>query len=148
MSVTSGLMSSEKDYWETPQALFDELDAEFGFTLDVASTDANAKCPVHFTEATDGLSADWGGQRVFCNPPYGRQVAAWVEKCHRESMKPGTLVVALLAARTDTRWFHDHIYGKAEVRFLRGRVRFELGGVPQGSAPFPSMVVVWRCGDR
>lgn len=82
-----------------------------------------------------------GGYRVFCNPPYGRAIAAWVRKCYEESRKPGTLVVMLIPARTDTSYFHDYIYHKAELRFVRGRLHFNEA--PQG-APFPSMVVVFK----
>ena len=82
-----------------------------------------------------------GGQIVFCNPPYGRAIGAWVKKCYEESRKPNTLVVMLIPARTDTSYFHDYIYHKAELRFIRGRLHFNEA--PQG-APFPSMVVVFR----
>ena len=78
---------------------------------------------------------------MFCNPPYGREIGKWVRKCYEESRKPDTVVVMLVPARTDTRWFHSYIYHKAEIRFVRGRLKF--GGSKQG-APFPSMVVVFR----
>ena len=81
-----------------------------------------------------------GGQVVFCNPPYGRELPKWVKKCYEESLN-GSLVVMLIPARTDTRWFHDYIYGKAEIRFIKGRLKF---GNAKQSAPFPSMVVVYR----
>lgn len=82
-----------------------------------------------------------GGERVFCNPPYGRAIGEWVRKCSEEAKKPGTLVVLLIPARTDTAYFHDYIYRKArEVRFLRGRLRF---GGATNSAPFPSMIVIF-----
>lgn len=123
----SGYMQTAKrDDWETPQGLFDELDAVYRFTLDPCSTDANAKCAKHYTLQDDGLAKSWAGERVFVNPPYGRAIAPWVRKCAEES--DGALVVALLPARTDTAWFHDYVYGKADIRFLRGRLRFELGG--------------------
>lgn len=81
-----------------------------------------------------------GGARVFCNPPYGRVIGAWVRKCYEESRKPGTLVVLLIPARTDTSYFHDYIYHKArEIRFYRGRLHFNNAG----PAPFPSMLVVF-----
>lgn len=83
-----------------------------------------------------------GGHTVFCNPPYGRkETGEWVEKCALESRKPNTTVVMLIPARTDTRWFHEYIYHKAEIRFIKGRLKF---GNAQNSAPFPSMVVVFR----
>ena len=77
---------------------------------------------------------------VWCNPPYGREIGKWVEKAYKESLE-GATVVMLLPARTDTKWFHDYIYGKAEIRFVRGRLKF---GDSKNSAPFPSMVVVYR----
>lgn len=125
--------------WATPQWLFDELDDEFHFTLDPCSTDENAKCLKHYTVADNGLAKDWTGETVFCNPPYGRGVTEWVRKCYLHATGGGTAVM-LIPARTDTEWFHEYIYGKAEVRFLRGRVKF---GGSKWNAPFPSMVVVF-----
>jgi len=135
------LFSSKKTEWETPQALFDELDREFGFTLDVCALPENAKCDLFFTPETDGLSQSWKGHICWMNPPYGKEIGRWVEKAYRESKQNGTTVVCLLPARTDTRWFHDYIYGKAEIRFLRGRIKF-VGA--ENSAPFPSMIVIYR----
>lgn len=135
------MFSSEKDDWETPQDLFDELDEEFHFTLDAASSDLNAKCEKHYTIEDDGLSQSWEGNNVFLNPPYGRTMKDWMKKAYEESQEKNTTVVALVPARTDTAWFHDYVYGKAELRFLRGRLKF--GGC-ENSAPFPSLVVVYR----
>ena len=144
MSITSGMFTSDKDDWETPKVLFDNLNARYHFTLDAASSDANAKCEHHFTQEDDGLSQSWNGERVFCNPPYGRQIKAWVEKASREADN-GTLIVMLLPARTDTSWFHEYIYHKAHINFLRGRLKFEVDGVPRDSAPFPSMIAKFNC---
>ena len=138
--LTSGVFSSTTDLWATPQDFFDELNEEFEFTLDPFATPDNAKCAKFFTKEQDGLKQDWTGERVFCNPPYGRAIGAWVKKCHDEAQK-GTLVVMLIPARTDTSYFHDYIYHKAELRFIRGRLKF--GGASQG-APFPSMVVIYN----
>lgn len=138
--ITTGMMTSNTPEWATPQDFFDKLDKEFQFTLDPCSTHKNAKCSKHYTKEDDGLSKNWGGQRVFCNPPYGRELPKWVKKCYEESLN-GTLVVMLIPARTDTRWFHDYIYNKAEIRFVKGRIKFGEG--KQG-APFPSMVVIFR----
>lgn len=82
-----------------------------------------------------------GGYRVFCNPPYGREIGKWVKKCYEESQKDNTIVVMLIPARTDTKYFHDYIYHKAELRFIKGRLKFGDG---IGSAPFPSMVVIFN----
>jgi site-specific DNA-methyltransferase (adenine-specific) len=144
MSISKGLMSSETVEWATPQAFFDELNEEFHFTLDPCSTHRNKKCEKHYTKEDDGLSKDWSGEIVFCNPPYGREIVDWVKKCHLESMK-GTTVVMLIPARTDTSYFHDYIYRKHEIRFVRGRLHFNES--KQG-APFPSMVVVMRGADK
>ena len=139
---TDVLLSSKKMDWATPQDFFNKLNAEFQFTLDPCADDNNHKCEKYFTEEQDGLKQDWSGERVFCNPPYGRDVPKWVKKCVDETTTGDCeLAVMLLHARTDTRWFHDYIYHKAdEVRFVKGRLKF---GGQTTSAPFPSMVVVF-----
>lgn len=142
---TDLMFSSKKMDWTTPQDFYEELNDEFHFTLDPAASKENAKCRMFFTEEDDGLSKDWGGQVVFCNPPYGRALPKWIEKCYKESQKPNTTVVMLIPARTDTRAFHSYIYHKAEIRFIKGRLKFGDGA---NSAPFPSMVVIMRGGDR
>ena len=138
---TQLMFSSVKDNWTTPPEVFSELDREFCFTLDAAASDDNHKCPKYYTRETDGLLQSWGGERVFVNPPYGREIPKWVKKSSREAEKPGTIVVMLIPARTDTAYFHDYIYGKAEIRFIRGRLKF---GGSKNSAPFPSMIVIFK----
>lgn len=130
--------SSKTDMWATPQDFFDALDAEFHFTLDACAVKENAKCAAYYTPEQNGLDQPWTGQ-VWCNPPYGRNVGQRVKKAH-DTASGGGCVVMLLPARTDTRWFHDYIYGKTEVRFIKGRLKF--GGC-QNAAPFPSMVVIF-----
>lgn len=132
-------LSSRHDEWETPQDLFDALHAEFHFTLDTCATAENAKCAQFFDRRRDGLSRPWTGV-CFCNPPFGRAVGRWVRKAY-ESARAGATVVMLIPARTDTRYWHSYVAKSAEVRFLKGRVRF--GGAKAG-APFPSAVVVFR----
>jgi site-specific DNA-methyltransferase (adenine-specific) len=134
------MFSSETDLWATPQAFYDGLNAEFGFTLDPCSNGENAKCDRFFTKEDDGLAQDWAPHNVYMNPPYGREIGDWMRKAYEESRK-GATVVCLVPARTDTRWFHDYVYGKAELRFVKGRLKF---GDAVNSAPFPSMVVVYR----
>lgn len=136
---TDLMFSSKTDLWETPQDFFDELDNEFHFTLDACALPENAKCDRYFTPDMDGLKQKWTGT-VWCNPPYGREIGEWVEKAYNTAMCGGT-VVMLLPARTDTRWFHAYIYGKAEIRFIKGRLKF--GGC-KNSALFPSMVAIFR----
>lgn len=135
------MFSSATDQWATPQKFFDKLDAEFHFTLDPCADESNHKCRLYYTIQNNGLAKDWQGQTVFCNPPYGTAIKDWVRKCYEESRKPNTKVVMLIPARTDTAYFHDYIYGQAEIRFIRGRLKF---GNSKNSAPFPSMVVIFR----
>ena len=137
---TEVMFSSQTDLWATPQALFDELNAEFHFTTDVCALPENAKCQHYYTPEIDGLKQDWQGV-CWCNPPYGREIGKWVEKAYKSAKIGGVLVVMLLPARTDTRWFHDFIYEKAEIRFIKGRLKF---GSSTNSAPFPSMIVIYR----
>lgn len=138
---TDLMFSSKTDLWETPQDLFDKLNREFHFNMDVCATSGNAKCKVYYDLKKNGLVQPWNGP-VWCNPPYGREIQKWVKKAWEEWMN-GNTVVMLLLARTDTKWFHDYIYNKqgVEIRFLRGRLKF--GGC-KNSAPFPSMIVVFR----
>lgn len=138
--MNRALLTSTTPEWATPADFFQELDREFRFDLDPCATKDNAKCADYFTKEQDGLAQDWGGRRVFCNPPYGRELPRWVRKCYEESRK-GALVVMLIPARTDTAYFHDYIYHKAkEVRFIRGRLHFNGH---RNAAPFPSMVVIF-----
>ena len=136
MSVHYSSLSNE---WATPVALFASLDAEFGFTLDPCATSENAKCKKFFSLADDGLRQSWADERVFMNPPYGRQIGAWVRKAHEESQR-GALVVCLVPSRTDTSYWHEHIMMANEIRFYRGRIYFN----DAGRAPFPSAIVVFR----
>lgn len=139
MTINLSLYSSRTDEWPTPQGFFAQLDAEFHFTLDPCASPDNAKCRAYFTKSEDGLRRDWGTHRVFCNPPYGTAMRAWAMKCY-EASRAGALVVLLAHARTDTRWFHDWVYGKAELRFVRGRLKFGDG---RQSAPFPSLIAIY-----
>jgi len=138
---TDVMFSSKTDNWATPQGFYDELDREFHFGLDPAANENNHKCNKYFTIVENGLLQSWAGHSVFCNPPYGREIGKWVEKAYRTNEEHGNLVVMLLPARTDTKWFHEYIYHKAEVRFIRGRLKFSGA---KFNAPFPCMVVIYR----
>ena len=127
------------DEWVTPPDYFEEWDREFGpFTLDVAATAENALCEQFYTIEDNGLSQPWHGT-VWCNPPYS-QVARWVEKAH-EAAEHGATVVLLVAARTSTVWWHEHVEPHAEIRFIKGRLRFSDATSP---APFGSALLVFR----
>ena len=135
------LQSSKSNEWETPQDLFDELNDEFHFTLDPCATKENAKCKLFYDKEYDGLGYSWHGQTVFMNPPYGNQINRWVKKGFEEGSKSDTLVVGLIPARTDTRYWHNFIQDIAEVRFIKGRIKFSGA---KYNAPFPSAIVIWR----
>ena len=136
------MFSSKSNEWATPQSFFDKLNSIYGpFTLDAAASDDNYKVATYFTHADDSLSQDWGNNRVFLNPPYGRALKDWVRKGYEEGQKDNTTVVMLIPARTDTKYWHDYVMKADEIRFVRGRIKF---GDETNSAPFPSAVVVFR----
>jgi phage N-6-adenine-methyltransferase len=150
--MNSGLMFSKaSDEWSTPQVFFDALDREFRFGLDAAASDDNAKCTAFFTRDDDALTRNWypgQGWAVWLNPPYS-QCREFIAKAAEESMLNGVTVVALVPSRTDTKWWHGSVwnerlnrpYDGVEVRFIKGRLKFGDG---KNSAPFPSVVVVFR----
>lgn len=145
MMVNKGLFTSTTDEWATPQEFFDAWNEKFHFTLDACANKKNHKCKQYFSPEQNGLKQSWEGETVWCNPPYGRVIEQWVKKCYLEAQTPGTTVVALLPARTDTRWFHDYIYHKAVIHFVKGRLKF---GGSKVNAPFPSMVCIFRRSGR
>ena len=133
--------SSKTNEWSTPQAFFDKLNKEFNFTLDPCATSENAKCNKYFTVEDDGLKQDWSNDVVFMNPPYGREIKYWVQKAFEESLK-GATVVCLIPARTDTTYWHNYIFGKADdIRFIKGRLKF---GGSKNPAPFPSAIIIYK----
>jgi len=143
VGFTSVHFMSKTNEWETPKDLFDKLNEEFNFTLDPCATKENAKCKKFFTIAEDGLSQTWKGERVFMNPPYGREIGKWIRKAYMEAngITRTEIIVCLIPARTDTKYWHDYIFNKAEIRFLKGRLKFGEG---VNSAPFPSAIVIYR----
>jgi phage N-6-adenine-methyltransferase len=133
--------SSATDEWATPQDLFDELNAEFKFTLDVCALPSSAKCKRYFSPEDDGLAQDWKRGVCWMNPPYGEVIGDWMRKA-LDAAGNGAVVVCLVPARVDTGWWWDTcLYG--EIRFIKGRLKF--GGGTTG-APFPSAVVVFGDG--
>jgi len=117
---------SRSDNWQTPLELYDKLDAEFHFNDD--------PCPI---KGKGGLEREWGTS-VFMNPPYSSPLS-WCKKAVEEMLK-GKTIVGLLRGDTSTKWFHEWVLPFAELRFIRGRIKFD-GKKP---APFPSIIVVWR----
>ena len=150
--MNKALLSSKNMNWCTPQDFFDQLNAEFDFELEQSATAISAKCSRYFSPETAALNQSWNyGGAVFCDPPYGRSLKKWIQKAYTESQS-GQTIVLLIPARTDTAAFHDYIYGKAEIQFIRGRLMFtdEDGNPPIDAkgrpmpAPFTSMIVVYN----
>lgn len=136
------LFFSSKDHtWETPKDFFDKLNKEFNFSLDPCCSKLTAKCKNYYTEQDNGLLKNWGGHTVYMNPPYGREQIKWIKKAFEESLKENTTVVCLIPARTDTKIWHEIIFPHAEIRFIKGRLKF---GGSKSSAPFPSAIVIFR----
>ena len=130
---------SKKDDWETPQDLFNKLNAEFNFDIDVCASKENAKCERYYSEEDDALSKEWKGY-CFMNPPYGRKISRWIEKAYESARSGEATVVCLLPSRTDTKWWHTYIMKADTVRFIKGRLKFEGA---KNSAPFPSAIVIF-----
>lgn len=145
------MFSSKNNAWCTPRDFFNKLNEEFNFTLDPCCFPKSALCKKFFTPDDDGLKQNWGGYTAFVNPPYGREIGHWVKKCHDEWQTQKVISVMLIPSRTDTRWFHDYILGKAEIRFIKGRLKFvdmDYDGKEEdrkiSPAPFPSMIVIFK----
>lgn len=142
--ITNGLFTSNKKDWTTPRRLFDELNDEFHFTLDACASEENHLCDKYYTKENSCLNKEWINETVFINPPYGREIFYFVRKCWLEALCNDIKIVALLPARTDTKWFHTYIYKfrRARIKFIEGRLKF---GNSKNSAPFPSMIVYFNC---
>lgn len=135
------VMTSSKDMtWATPQEWFNYLNLEFGFTLDPCCMKETAKCEKFYTPTEDGLSKSWADERVFMNPPYGREIGAWMQKAYTEARDNGALVVCFVPARVDTNWWHNSSAKASDVRFPKGRVKNSDGQ----SWPFPVAIVIFR----
>lgn len=138
--INTDLMFSSNDMtWETPQNLFDKLNKEFHFTLDVCALPETAKCENYFTPQIDGLKQEWSGV-CWMNPPYGKEIGIWLEKAYIESLK-GVTVVCLIPSRTDTKYWHNYCMKADEIRFIKGRLKF---GNSTNSAPFPSALIIFN----
>lgn len=141
---------SDSEEWYTPAWLIDRLLAETGrplFDLDPCSPSSEGPVPAvaRFTRDEDGLSLPWAGW-VFCNPPYGRVIARWIDKAIHEA-RAGARVILLVPARTDARWWHALIAAGGRPEFLQGRIKFEGPRGTRHSAPFPSAIVRLDAGD-
>lgn len=136
------LFSSKSNEWATPQDLYNKLNNRYNFTLDPCSSLENHKCDKFYTIKENGLIQDWSNEVVFCNPPYGREIYDWVKKCYNEHLN-GTKIVLLIPSRTDTKYFHEFLYKKPNIKleFIKGRLKF---GDSNNSAPFPSLLAYFN----
>lgn len=125
--------------YSTPPGLFNWLNNVFGFEMDVCALPENAKCLKFFTPDDDGLRQEWKG-RFWMNPPFGREIGLWVKKAYESAKSGKALVVCLLPASTDTRWWHNYVQPFADVHFLCGRLRF---GGRKSRAPFGSAIAIF-----
>lgn len=151
MTSHSDDVRSQQNEWETPQTLYDHLEISGGeFTWDLAASDNNHKAPYWFTVDNDSLVQDWSALhgRLFCNPPYGRDIKRWIEKAADMTDFSHNFdeIVMVIPARTDTSYWHEYIFDnpRASVDFLRGRLKFERDGLSGQPAPFASAVVTFR----
>ena len=138
-----GMFSSNTPVWETPNDLFEELNNVFHFDVDVCALPENTKCTRYFSPEQDGLAQKWSGA-CWMNPPYGGEIAKWMQKAYESSLD-GAVVVCLVPVRTDTRWWHDYVGKSAHIEFIKGRLKF---GSSKNSAPFPSAIVVFANDNR
>ena len=132
--------------YETPQDFYDELNKEFGFTIDVCALPENAKCERYYTPQHDSLDRDWSNEVVWMNPPYSRdpkENTKWLRKAYREAQKGGTVVVLIQCRSTETKWWHDYAMKASELRFVKDRLHFKLNGISR-RANHGSVVVVFR----
>lgn len=146
VTINSGLFTSNKQDWETPTELFNNLNEKYNFTYDLAARSDNAKCKKFISPEQNSLNVDWSllEGNLFCNPPYGRELSKWVQKAYETSLEKSEQIVFIIPARTDTSYWHDYIFNKAEVIFIRGRLKFEVDGIAKDAAPFPSAIVIFN----
>lgn len=128
--------SSETDLWSTPDDFYQKYNKIFNFGLDVCANKENSKCNNYFTEEQNGLLQDWSGYgNIWCNPPYGRGIGKWLQKAY----ECNELVVMLVPARTDTKWWHDYATN-GHITFIKGRLKF---GNSKENAPFPNAIIIF-----
>ena len=129
-----------KTVLETPQDLYDALNAEFSFGLDVCALPYNAKCPRFYSPEQDGLKQPWDAN-CWCNPPFDRSMGTWVRRCYEAAQAGHTAVVLIHGNYHDTQWWHDYAMKASEIRYLRGRPKFHDGDY---TAALRTMVAVFR----
>ncbi len=132
--------------WETPQILFDTLEAEFGFTIDVCARRENAKCSRFYSRQHDALDRDWSSEVVWMNPPYNKSVRPWVRKAYRSAQAGATVVCLLQARAADSEMWHQYVMKACEWRFVRDRLHFTRLDGFSARANLSSVIVIFRPG--
>ena len=140
--------TSDKDLWQTPRALFDSLDQEFDFDLDVCASDGNALCSAYFTERESALDNEWDNfyhnSNSFMNPPYS-QTELFLNRAAHQAKKHNLTVVALVNANTDTKWFADCAKDADEIRLISGRIGFVASDGKKSSGNTKGQcLIIWR----
>jgi phage N-6-adenine-methyltransferase len=136
--------SLKSTVWETPENVFQTMNKEFNFTIDVCALPENSKCKRFFSPIENGLKQSWKNEICWCNPPYGKEVKDWVKKAYLESFN-GAKTVLLIPVKSNTNWWHEFIIPFAEVRFVKGRIAFIKDGVQFKEAlPFPLAFVIFN----
>jgi phage N-6-adenine-methyltransferase len=133
--------SQTRTDWPTPLVLFNKLNKEFNFTLDPCADKSNAKCNKYFSKEDDGLKQSWYKEISYVNPPYGPGMVNWLKKALSESNEFDTVVICLIPARTNTRWWHDICMKAYEIRFICGRPKF---GDAKHGLPQPLALIVFK----
>lgn len=138
----------DKDEWGTPEDFFEELDKEFDFNLDPCANLKRKLKPdkiLSLPKSIDGLQASWEGMSVYVNPPYsGNSIEKWIRKCYEERQRAKFIVLLIPVTRTGTKYFHECVIPHAEIRFIKGRIKFvPLAGQKTSSNPLYSMLCIW-----
>ena len=147
MAFFKGKFSSNKQEWATPIDLFKKIDEEFHFTLDLAADCSNTKCEKYFSEKDDSLKQNWDGV-CWLNPPYGSKeykLENWIKKAYNESLKENNIIVMLIPARTNTKWWHKYCMTSSEIKFICGRPKF---GDAKHGLPQPLALIVFKNHDE
>lgn len=134
-----------QDNYGTPPSLYAQACQKYNIfpTLDVCATEQNAKCSKFITEKEDSLLFQWE-ETFFMNPPYSK-VEKFMKKAYYQHLKHGVEGLCLIFAKTDTKFWHNFVENKAEVHFIKGRIKFYKDGYPtKNSAPYPSCFVIYR----
>lgn len=143
MGTFTSKFDSAKQDWTTPDTLFERLDNEFHFTIDLAADDTNYKVDTYYTKQTNALVQDWKGIG-WLNPPYGdisaEKLVNWIKKAYNDTNKYNSVVVMLIPARTNTTWWRDYVCNAREVRFIIGRPKF---GDAKHGLPQPLALVIF-----